>query len=205
MRDDATRTGRGLDRVVNFTDAAVAIAITLLVLPLVDLAATDDVGSVREVLVDHRSSFVAFAVTFAVIGRFWVIHHRLFEALQTYTPAVLVVNLVWIAAIVFFPFAAQLVADLSDDDPTAVVVYIGVMVVASGCLATTSAIVVRNLDLQRPDVRGTIRVRDSLVPMGLLVVALVLAAVFPAGGLLWLLVLLLAGPVGALVDRALGR
>lgn len=32
------RTERGLDRLVNFSDATVAIAITLLILPLVDLA-----------------------------------------------------------------------------------------------------------------------------------------------------------------------
>ena len=32
------RTERGLDRLVNFSDATVAIAITVLLLPLVDIA-----------------------------------------------------------------------------------------------------------------------------------------------------------------------
>ena len=190
---------------MSFTDAAVAIAITLLVLPLVDLAATEDVSSVREVFAEHWSSFLAFAVTFAVIGRFWVVHHRLFESLQDYSPALLVVNLVWIAGIAFFPFSAQLVADVSDDDPTSVAVYVGTMVVVSTCLGTMAWIVSRHPGLERPDVRGSVRVRHSLVPTGLLVVALLLALLVPAGGLLWLLLLLLTGPVGRLVDRALDR
>ncbi len=205
MGDDVTRTQRGLDRVVNFTDAAVAIAITLLVLPLVELVATDDVTSVRDVLVENWPSFLSFAITFAVIGRFWIVHHHLFEAMHDYSPTILVVNLVWIAGIVVFPFAAQLVADVSDDDPAAIAVYMGAMLVVSGCLTVLSVVVARHPALQRPEVRGTIRVRDPLVPTGLLVVAFVLAMLVPAGGLLWLLLLVLAGPVGTLVDRVLDR
>jgi hypothetical protein len=48
-------TKRGLDRLVNFTDVAVAIAITLLILPSVDFAAEIS-----------RSSL-------------WLVRHRLFE------------------------------------------------------------------------------------------------------------------------------
>ncbi|MEK8227283.1 TMEM175 family protein [Oerskovia sp. M15] len=80
-----SRTPRGLDRLVNFTDAAVAIAITLLVLPLVDLVADGEAHSVRALVQGESGTFLAFAISFVVIARFWTAHHRVFEHLRDYS------------------------------------------------------------------------------------------------------------------------
>jgi len=49
------------------TDAVVAIAMTLLVLPLVELAREVDTDSVGSVLTEHRDVFLGFLVSFLVI------------------------------------------------------------------------------------------------------------------------------------------
>ena len=74
------RTERGLDRLVNFSDATVAIAITVLLLPLVDIALEIEKESLGELLWSNIGTIIAFAITFAVIARLWSVHHRIFEA-----------------------------------------------------------------------------------------------------------------------------
>jgi uncharacterized membrane protein len=74
------RSERGLDRFVTFLDAVVAIAITLLVLPLVELLhGSDPQTSLSRLLTEEAGTFGAFLLSFAVIARLWLAHHRLVE------------------------------------------------------------------------------------------------------------------------------
>ncbi|MDI9914964.1 TMEM175 family protein [Rhodococcus sp. IEGM 1379] len=75
MAGTAERT-RYFDRYVTFIDAIAAIAITLLVLPLVELTNDHD-GTTAELLRDHTAQFYAFGLSFVVIFRFWWSQHRL--------------------------------------------------------------------------------------------------------------------------------
>ena len=70
-------TARGFDRLVFFSDAVAAIAITLLILPLVDGVSKQ--GSLSNLLDADRDRFLAFLLSFLVIARFWTIHHSLFD------------------------------------------------------------------------------------------------------------------------------
>ena len=65
---------------MNFSDATVAIAITVLMLPLVDIALEIEKLSLGDLLAANLGTIIAFAITFAVIARLWFSHHRLFEA-----------------------------------------------------------------------------------------------------------------------------
>ena len=62
------RTERGLDRLVNFSDATVAIAITVLLLPLVDIALEIEKLSLGDLFARNLGTIIAFAITFAVNG-----------------------------------------------------------------------------------------------------------------------------------------
>jgi uncharacterized membrane protein len=67
---------RGFERLVAFVDAMVAIAITLLVLPLVELTSeVDDYASVGALLRENQSQVWAFLLSFAVIARLWFVQH----------------------------------------------------------------------------------------------------------------------------------
>lgn len=61
-----------------------AIAITLLVLPLVDAAGSIGTTGLGESFHDNRPGLIAFALSFAVIGSFWWGEHRTFERVRSY-------------------------------------------------------------------------------------------------------------------------
>ena len=81
-------------RIVAFTDGVMAVAITLLVLNLEvpDVRADDLDEALREL----DGSFLAYVLTFALVGRFWVIHHNLFETLERFDGQMMVLNLVFL-------------------------------------------------------------------------------------------------------------
>ena len=94
---------RGLERLILFSDAVVAIAITLLVLPLADLEPEEGQSALALVRA-HWNEFFAFAISFAVIARFWFAHHRIFRNLLSHDSALLMLNTTWLASVVLMPF-----------------------------------------------------------------------------------------------------
>jgi len=78
------RTERGFHRLVNFSDAVVAIAITLLVLPLVDSASGIGNTDVHVFLRENWHQIFAFALSFLVIANFWWAQHQMLERVRSY-------------------------------------------------------------------------------------------------------------------------
>jgi uncharacterized membrane protein len=201
------RTDRGLDRLVNFSDAAVAIAITLLVLPLVDIATRIAVPgtTVWSLFTAHWGTFLAFAVSFLVIARFWVVHHRVFELVRDYNPSLVRLNFLWLASIVFLPFATNVLSLAPGNQPGVYALYIGTLIVTSASMLLIEILLTRNPGLLREGVEGELRLTSSVIATGLFAVALVLAVLVPAIGILSLLLLLLSGPVRAVAERLAHR
>jgi uncharacterized membrane protein len=107
------------NRIVAFSDGVFAIAITLLVLGLLIPEHVDDLF---ETLTDQWTDLLAFAISFAVIGRFWLMHHRFFAALARFDGRLMVLNLLYLACIALVPFTSQVLGDYSEE-PAAVVLY----------------------------------------------------------------------------------
>ena len=102
----AIKTDHALERMVFFSDAVFAIAITLLVIELhaPELPRTSsDVEQVQS-LVRLIPKFVGFAISFGVIGMFWMGHHRAFSMAGRYSSRVLGWNLSLLGVIAFMPF-----------------------------------------------------------------------------------------------------
>ncbi|HEX9967007.1 MAG TPA: TMEM175 family protein [Solirubrobacterales bacterium] len=108
-------------RIVAFSDGVFAIAITLLVLNLSvpEQIPGDDLTSA---LWDQRHDLLAYALSFAVIGRFWVVHHRVFGDLTGFDGRLMGLNLFYLAWIVLIPFSSQVLGDHAGDTG-AVVLY----------------------------------------------------------------------------------
>jgi len=134
-----------LDRVAAFTDAVMAVAITLLALEIdvPDLPSGRE-NELGEELVDLLPSFAAYALAFALVGRYWVIHHRLFERLQAVDGTLIALNLCFLAAIVLMPFATELI-DEYNKEPTAAAVFGGLL----GIAALIHAGMIRHVRLSR--------------------------------------------------------
>ncbi len=108
-------------RIVAFSDGVFAIAITLLVLNL-SVPAQVDGGDLSRVLWDQRQDIFAYAISFAVIGRFWIVHHRFFSDVTGFDGRLLALNLFYLAWIVLIPFSSQVLGD-HGGDAAAIVLY----------------------------------------------------------------------------------
>ncbi|MBJ7291428.1 TMEM175 family protein [Williamsia sp.] len=202
MRSTTQESGtpRGLDRLVNFSDATVAIAITLLLLPLVDAVSDARPDHVWQLLDEHRGTVIAFFVSFAVIARMWTMHHRLFERVNAWSPALMRVNLFWIASIVFLPVVSNMLAAAAQSSP-ANALYVGTVAVASLTFALMEALVVRDRSLRIDDDRSDFHPANSWLTFAALLVALVATIVLPESGVWWLLLLVPAGWGSDLLQR----
>jgi uncharacterized membrane protein len=168
----------------------VAIALTLLVLPLVDIAQVSGEQSVWRELVRHRGDLIAFVVSFLVIARFWGGHRRLFEGLDDYDERLLGINTLWLLFVVFLPYPTARLFVASEIGDDSAVLYLGTMVAIALAALALSWYVARHPRLQRSDL-PTRTVREQLLPsLGIacsFALALVLSLVSPALGL-WSLV-----------------
>ncbi|WP_081864127.1 TMEM175 family protein [Mycetocola saprophilus] len=194
------RTQRGLDRLVNFSDATVAIAITLLLLPLVDAASDARADRVGEFLSEHQGTLIAFFVSFAVIARMWTMHHRLFEVVHAYSPRLMRVNLIWLASIAFLPFASNMLA-AAGQNPAARALYIGTIAVASLTFALMEGVVIRDPSLRSEADRDLLTPTNSWLTFAAVLLALILTLSVPVGGVWWLLLLVPAGWVSDFLER----
>lgn len=116
-----------LDRVQAFSDGIFAIAITLLILPLTEAQVRD--GHVVEDLLALQHQFLALALSFAVIGRFWLLHHDDLQMMTAAGRRMLVANLVFLFFIVLLPFPTALLGD--GDSAAATIIYALTMIATS--------------------------------------------------------------------------
>jgi uncharacterized membrane protein len=187
---------RDPDRLVLFTDAVVAIAITLLVLPLVDLVsqAVANHTPSTHVISDNLSQLLTFLLSFVVIARFWLMHHRIFEHVRTYNQPLIELNLVWVLTIVVLPFPTEMASAYSDQFTAGL--YVGTILASSACQTAMIVLIHRRPELETTDNRLSRRNRISAISgTALLAVAFLLAALVPHVNYFALLLLLLTRPV----------
>jgi uncharacterized membrane protein len=196
-------TTRGLERLVFFTDAIAAIAITLLILPLVEVVPeiAADGGTIGVLFTDYFGQILGFLISFAVIARLWFAHHQLFEHVAAYSPRLVLLTVLWAFTIVLLPLPTALTAQL-DPSPGLVAFYIGTMTASSLVLTAMSVVIRRTPAIQAPDNPVTPRsfAASFWVSAGF-VLALILGTTIPVLNYWALFVLFLTPTLGALIRR----
>jgi uncharacterized membrane protein len=100
-------TERNPERLVFFSDAVFAIAVTLLVL---DIRPPDDTRHLLHGLAALWPSYLAYAITFLLIGQVWANHHVMFDHIRSADRTVLFLNTLLLMDIAFLPFAAAVLS-----------------------------------------------------------------------------------------------
>ena len=120
----------GLERLIFFSDAVFAIAITLLALEI-RLPETDkllDNSQLSEQLAGMWHEYLAYIISFLVIGTFWMAHHRKYHFIKRYDSRLMMLNLLFLMIVAFIPFPSSIISKYPDRSAT--VFYALIMVLA---------------------------------------------------------------------------
>jgi TMEM175 potassium channel family protein len=143
-------------RIVSFSDGVFAIAITLLVLAL---RIPEDVSDLGAALQDQLPNLFAFALSFAVLARIWLFHHRLFAALSGVDTGLIGLNFLYLALVTLVPFTSEVIGDY--DQKLAIIIYASNLG-ALGLVGAAMVIYAFRRDLVRPQLAAELRVDTGL-------------------------------------------
>lgn len=124
--------GTGTARLEAFSDAVMAIAVTILVLELrvPEGAPEATEWKLQHALMEQWPSYVSYAMSFVVLGLTWASHHRVFRYITRVDWRFLLLNLLFLMVVAFVPYPTALVAKYLPSETgrsIAVMFYGGVM------------------------------------------------------------------------------
>jgi uncharacterized membrane protein len=97
-----------LERLILFSDAVFAIAITLLVIeikiPEIERKELTE-QKILAALVHLIPKFIGFLISFLIIGQYWTVHHRLFGYVINFNNRLLWLNMLFLLSIALMPFS----------------------------------------------------------------------------------------------------
>jgi uncharacterized membrane protein len=193
LEQDSTPQNRlALERLVFFSDAVFAIAITLLVLDI-RLPTGADSASSRELLLSLAGlwpEYLAFFISFWVIGLCWISHHRKFLYIRRVDNQLLTLNLLMLMMIAFIPFPTAVMSENVSFTATAFYALTMTLACLSGLILWWHA--AHNHRLVDPNLDRRQIWREASVPLATIVIFLLSmgVAVFDAGlaRICWVLV-----------------
>lgn len=195
------------ERFKAFVDAVVAIAMTLLILPLMESVSEAASGhmSTAEFLDEHSGQLLSFGLSFLLIATFWMGHHRQYRDVEFITGPLLWINVAWMATIVWLPVPTAMIGQM-DTDPLQAVVYIGTLIMTQVTTLAGWLYLARHRDL------GTVSTEairlgaiGDVAAIVLFAAALAIAVAASPDGYAGLFLLLLSDPMSRLLNRLLRK
>ncbi|MGV2900667.1 TMEM175 family protein [Microbacterium sp. AGC62] len=195
------------ERFKAFVDAVVAIAMTLLILPLMESVseAASDHTSTAEFFDEHSGQLLSFGLSFLLIATFWMGHHRQYRDVEFVTGPLLWINVAWMATIVWLPVPTAMIGQM-DTDPLQAVVYIGTLIMTQVTTLAGWLYLARHRDLGTVSTE-TIRLGaiGDVASIVLFTAALAIAVAASPNGYTGLFLLLLSDPMSRLLNRLLRK
>jgi TMEM175 potassium channel family protein len=150
----------GLERMLLFSDAVIAIALTLLALDLPIPVADSPLGLLADLAGEEARSYVAFLVAFALIGGSWIAHHELFSSIVNIDGRLMALNLMILLGFVLVPWATEAVS--TSPGGAGLAVFAAVMTLLTGSLSAL-AWYAANSSLLRPDAPASLLARTLIL------------------------------------------
>lgn len=195
------------ERFKAFVDAVVAIAMTLLILPLLEAvseAAADGLDTMS-FLIERAGPLMSFGLSFVLIAAFWMEHHRLYSRVHSVTGGLLWLNIVWLLTIVWLPVPTAMLGQMASD-PLQAALYIGTLILTQ---LTTLGAKLYLIDHPELSDLSPARLRrganGDIAAIILFCIALPIAAWVHSIGYLALLLVAFTGPVERLLSSRRGR
>ena len=190
-------------RVVYFTDAVFAIAMTLLVVeigvPETIAGDTEDPGALLDAFADKGPLVFAFFLGCYVIGSYWVAHHRFMSWLGAVDRGFLALTVVYLSFVALLPFPTGVLGEFGEN-PTSVIAF----ALNMGAVSTMEAVLFRHARRRKlfrqewPEDVYRWALLSSLSPVLMFTLSLPVAFV---DARLAIVMWFLAIPLGMLLDR----
>jgi TMEM175 potassium channel family protein len=166
-QEDDESAAEGIGRILALSDGVFAIALTLLILDIAVPATTSD-NELGAALLHLWPRYLAYALSFLVIARFWVIHHQTFRLIVRDNATLVWLNFLLLIFIAFLPFPTA-VLGAHERSPAAAVLYAVALCLTSASSAAYLWYATGRGNLLRPDVgraqRRAMRARSMSGPV----------------------------------------
>ncbi len=127
--------GLSIGRLETFVDGVFAVVITLLILDIrVPQVEGEAVGAkLLQEIINMWPKYFAYAISFVIVGVYWVGHHAQFRFIRHANRTLLWINILFLMCVAFVPFSAALIGEYRHEQ-IAVVIYGVNLIVVGGCL-----------------------------------------------------------------------
>lgn len=102
---------RSFERLISFTDAVTAVAVTLLILSVIDIRPKPGEQTVWQVIGDNSGQLVTFLFTFIVVAVMWQGNLRVLHRLVTFDATIFWLDVFWMIGIVLLPWTSSMYGD----------------------------------------------------------------------------------------------
>ena len=201
---DARHPLLSAERLKAFVDAVVAIAMTLLILPLLENVSelAREGKSTLQYLQEEQGPLWSFALSFVIIALLWINHHRVFDRVERVSTPLVWLQVGWMFTIVWLPVSTAMLGAMSTDDAQKIV-YIGSLLLSSLLMLATRLYLRRHPGLHGIDPAALRRgITAEVVTAVLFAIALIVSVTLPRIGYAALFLLVLSGPIQAVAGRS---
>lgn len=164
-QDVSERNRLGLERLIFFSDAVFAIAITVLILDIHLPPGADSANNNQLLLMltGLWHKYLAYVLSFWVIGQYWISHHRKFLLIKRFDGRLLSLNLLLLMVIAFIPFPTAVMSE--NGNRTSTIFYALAMALGGILISILWWHAAHNHNLIDPQLNRQVQWREVISPL----------------------------------------